>query len=328
MAEYQGVRAVVLGASGFIGRWVARVLNREGADLDLVVQDRRIGDRVFETHQIKGRVVELDLADFPALREFLLEIRPTILFNLAGYGVNKSERDEETAFLINGRLVGYLCETMAGLRDRRWTGQNIVHTGSALEYGQVGGNLSESSVPKPTTFYGRSKLEGTSLLTRHCRAHGIKGLTARLFTVYGPGEHPGRLLPSLLEASRTGQPIKLTAGVQKRDFTYVEDVAEGLVRLGLTAAAVSGDVVNLATGKLTSVRQFINIAARMMAIPPENLLFGAVLTEWEEMEHDPVSLYRLRDLTAWAPETSVEEGIRRTLIWDDGAREDRNRDHA
>jgi nucleoside-diphosphate-sugar epimerase len=318
-AGYQGVRVAVLGASGFIGRWVARLLNREGADLDLVVEEMGLAERVFETYRIQGRVYELDLAVFPAVREFLSDIKPKIVFNLAGYGVNKSERDEETAYHINGRLVGFLCESISGLRDQNWSGQDIVHVGSALEYGQIGGNLSEDSVPNPTTLYGKSKLEGTTLLTRYCRANGIKGLTARLFTVYGPGEHSGRLLPGLLETARSKRPLKLTSGVQIRDFTYVEDVAEGLLRIGLTATAAPGDVINLATGKLTSVRQFVHIAAEIMAIPLENLLFGAIPTEWEEMDHEPVSLDRLRALTAWVPETSVAGGIRKTLIFEEEA---------
>ena len=81
----------------------------------------------------------------------------------------------------------------------------------------------------------------------------MRAVTARLFTVYGPGEHCGRLLPSLIEAARAEKPLELTAGTQLRDLTYVEDVAEGLLRLGL-AQAEPGSVVNLATGHLTMVR--------------------------------------------------------------------------
>jgi UDP-glucose 4-epimerase len=313
---YQGVRVAVLGASGFIGRWVVRLLGERKADLDLVVQDLAIAEEVFKDYQIQGRVHELELADFPAVREFISAIRPRILFNLAGYGVRKAERDENVAFQINARLVGFLCEAMEKVRDRNWPGRDLVHVGSALEYGQMGGDLAEDSIPNPLTLYGRSKLEGTILLKHRCRGLGVRGLTARLFMVYGPGEHPGRLLPSLLDTARTGIPLKLTSGVQKRDFTYVEDVAEGLLRLGLTEAE-PGEVVNLATGKLTSVRQFVKIAAKEMMIPLENLIFDAIPTEWPEMEHLPVSIDRLRRLAAWVPGTDVAEGIRKTLSFED-----------
>ncbi|NIP76477.1 MAG: NAD-dependent epimerase/dehydratase family protein, partial [Xanthomonadales bacterium] len=75
--------------------------------------------------------------------------------------------------------------------------------------------MAEDSVPNPTTLYGRSKLAGTLQFRRACQRTGLRGLTARLFTVYGPGEHPGRLLPSLIEAAETDEPLELTAGLQK-----------------------------------------------------------------------------------------------------------------
>jgi nucleoside-diphosphate-sugar epimerase len=171
--------------------------------------------------------------------------------------------------------------------------------------------LREDGATQPTTVYGKSKLRGTQAVEECCPALGLRGLTARLFTVYGPGEHAGRLLPSLLEASRSRQPLDLTAGIQRRDFTYVEDVADGLLRLGLTTDVKPGVVVNLATGELVSVRNFIELAASILDIPRANLRFGAISTRLEEMEHDVISIERLRGLLAgWTPPTGIEEGIR------------------
>src|SRR5205085_11129237 len=128
------------------------------------------------------------------------------------------------------------------------------------EYGVAQGDLSESTDAAPTTLYGRSKLAGTRALTDRCRALGLNGLTARLFTVYGPEEQPGRLLPTLCTAAATQEPIELSDGRQRRDFTYIEDVVEGLLRLGV-AAPNPGSVVNMATGRLTSVRSFVQTTA-------------------------------------------------------------------
>jgi nucleoside-diphosphate-sugar epimerase len=174
------------------------------------------------------------------------------------------------------------------------------------------GDLSEGSIPNPTTPYGQAKLSGTIQLARCCEENGLKGVTARLFTVFGPGEHDGRLLPALLEAADTQNPVSLTSGVQERDFTYVEDVAEGLLRLGLTTDAKPGEVVNLATGQLTSVRNFAKKAAGILGIPEDKLDFGTKSVRTEEMKHSPVSIERLRQLTSWIPTTTVEEGIGRT----------------
>jgi nucleoside-diphosphate-sugar epimerase len=120
------------------------------------------------------------------------------------------------------------------------------------------------------------------------------------------------LLPSLIEAARSSQPIELTAGTQLRDFTYVEDVADGLLRLGL-AQTEPGSIVNLATGRLTTVRSFAETAGGILGMPMENLKFGAIPTRVEEMRHDRVSVERFRQIIGTVPSTGIEEGIRRTL---------------
>lgn len=308
---YRGVRAVVLGAAGFIGRWVARSLSQQGASLFLVVRDSARAEQIFSEYEIRGEVIELDLNCPEALRKLIGAVRPSITFNLAGYGVDCSERDEADAYRINADLARRLCKDVAECRDQEWPGQDLIHTGSALEYGEIGGDLAEDSLPHPTTLYGKSKLVGTEALARCCCAYQIKGVTARLFTVYGPGEHEGRLLPALLEAAHTGQPLQLTSGRQQRDFTYVADVAEGLLRLGVSQAA-PGEIVNLATGRLTTVRQFVEAAAKILNIPDEMLLFGALPARSEEMSHAPVAIDRLRRLIDWAPQTSIPDAIRHT----------------
>ena len=308
--RYQ-TRVVVLGASGFIGRWVARSLTALGAELFLVVRHQPSAEKIFARYDIRGTTVQLDLTRLDQLLPLFRDVQPAITFNLAGYGVDRAERDPRLAYLLNSDLVKALCQAINRHSDRQWAGRQLVHVGSALEYGEISGNLAEDSVPFPTTLYGKSKLAGTRALTDCCQRNNVNGLTARLFTVYGPGEHPGRLLPALLETAKSGQPLELTAGLQQRDFNYVEDVVEGLLRLGLTRGR-PGEVVNLATGRLSSVRDFVTSAATALQIPAANLKFGAIPTRREEMAHDPVSNTRLQQLTGWLPPTGPGDGIRRT----------------
>ena len=309
--QYYGVRALVLGASGFIGRWVARLLYECRATPFLVVSDLAKGEQVFAEYGIRGEIIAVDLRDRRATKDLVLSVHPSITFNCAGYGVSPLERDEATAYQINEQLIDAVCEAVAVGRDQRWTGQDIVHLGSALEYGTVDGNLHEASAPRPTCVYGRSKLAGTRRLIRSADTYLLKAVTARLFTVYGPGERKGRLLPSLIEAAKDGRTLRLTRGEQRRDFTYVEDVADGLLRLGLVAAN-SGEIVNLATGRLTSVRRFTETAAEILGLTRARLEFGELPTRRNEMSHSEVTIERLQLLTQWAPPTTVEEGIRRT----------------
>lgn len=309
---YHNTRVLVLGASGFIGAWVARGLCGAGAQVYVSARDARRARSVLSRFGVHGEFAEVDVRDERAVERLLRDVQPTVTFNLAGYGVDPTERDERTAYAVNATLVDTLCHAISAVRDRNWPGLDLVHVGSALEYGAVGGILAEDTPPRPTTDYGRSKLEGTRRLANACANLGLKGITARLFTVYGPGEHDGRLLPSLLEAAGNHAPLKLTHGRQKRDFTYVEDVVEGLLRLG-RATPKPGEIVNLATGRLTSVREFAELAADIIHIPPGNLEFGAIPTRVEEMEHAEVRVGRLRQLVGWIPSESLATGIRKTV---------------
>jgi len=85
-----------------------------------------------------------------------------------------------------------------------------------------------------------------------------------------------------------------------------------VLRLGL-AAPQYGTICNLATGRLTTVREFIEVAARATGLDSARLRFGVLPTRAEEMRHDPVNVSLLLRLSGWRPSTSVEEGITRTV---------------
>jgi len=286
---YEGAKAAVVGATGFIGRWVVRKLVEQGA-----------------------HVCRIGREDAGNLETVYRRLRPSITFNLGGYGIDPAERDETAAYHVNAVLPRMLAEAVAATRDPAWPGQHFVQAGSAVEYGDAGGNLREDGPARPATLYAKSKWRGTQAVAERSQALGFRAITARLFTVYGPGEHAGRLLPSLFEARRTHQALDLSSGMQRRDFTYVEDVAEGLLKLG-SISQQDYMTVNLATGRLTSVRMFVEIAAGILGIPPENLNFGGIPASVHEMEHEGVALDRLKRLTGWIPPTTIAEGVRKTL---------------
>jgi UDP-glucose 4-epimerase len=308
---YRGATVVVFGAAGFIGRWVARRLVDAGARVVLVVRDAPRAEPLFACMGVTGQLETCDVTNAQDVRALLQRAQPAVAFNLAGYGVDPRERSPSDAYRVNVAMVEAMCDGMAAVPNQAWSGQRVVHVGSALEYGAARGNLREDTPPGPTTVYGRSKLAGTRALAERCRRHRLAGVTARLFTVYGPGELEGRLLPTLLAGGSHERVLEFTAGTQRRDFVYVEDVAEGLLRLGL-AAPQYGTVCNLATGRLTSVREFIEVAAGVAGLDPSRLRFGVLPTRPEEMSHDPVDVSLLDTLTGWRPMTAVADGIRRT----------------
>ena len=109
--------------------------------------------------------------------------------------------------------------------------------------------------------------------------------------------------------------MTLSSGTQRRDFAYVEDVAEGMLRLGLSAG-IPGEVINLATGRMTSVRVFAETAAVVLELPPDRLLFGTEPVRADEMRITGVDVSRLELRTGWKPDSDLERGIRRATLFE------------
>jgi UDP-glucose 4-epimerase len=308
--DLAGRPSLVLGATGFIGRRVVRALAAAAADVVAVGRDAAALATLRTEYGVRTQICDLERDE--ELIELIRGTRPDVTFNLAGYGVARSERAAVVAQRINAEVPGRVAAALAALPKATWKGQRLIHTGSALEYGDVGGCLAEDGPAEPTTLYGRTKLEGTRAVSVVCRRSGLRALTARLFTVYGPGERSERLLPTLIGAAAAGGPVELTAGEPERDFVFVDEVAEGLMRLA-ASQAVAGEAVNLATGVLTTVRTFTERAATVLGLAPGQLLFGALPTRADEIAHEPVSIARLRALTGWVPSLTIEAGVRHTI---------------
>jgi UDP-glucose 4-epimerase len=293
---------------------VAATLAHVGADVTVSARHPEAARSALARHGVRCEVRAFDLAHAGEAARLLQALRPSVVFNLAGYGVDPSERDEALAVRLNCELVAELAEQVQPASG--WRGQTLVHAGSALEFGEQRGDFADPWSCAPTTLYGRTKLAGSAALRDITRRRGVRAVTARLFTVYGPGEHPSRLLPTLMAASKTEAAIPLTAGLQQRDFTYVGDVAHGLLRLGALHEAVGERALNLATGRLTTVREFASEAARVLAIAPERLRFGELPTRTEEMSHSPVSISALEKALAWKPSTAIREGLHEALAFE------------
>ena len=114
-----------------MGRWTAKRLTEAGADLHLAVRDPEAARDIFTEYQIRGAVHRVDLRDADAVHSLYQRARPHITFNLAGYGVDRSERDPALSQAVNVDLLELICTETAAIAAPDWKGLRIVHTGSA-----------------------------------------------------------------------------------------------------------------------------------------------------------------------------------------------------
>ncbi len=310
--RYSGVRVALFGCTGFIGRWVAQRLVQEGADLSCFARSPDRSIKLLARYGVRVPVLPAQLERRHEIAQELRTFDPQVTFNLMAYGVNPADQNEDLATEVNALFPEWLGRTLAE-SDARWDGNRLVHVGTQYEYGAVE-EFHEDALPEPVTVYGESKLAGTEAVIEGCAETGLRAVVARVFNVFGPGEADHRLLPSLIRAAAEGQPLELTSGEQERDFCVVHDVAEGLLRLG-AAPPLGGDPINLATGRLIRVKDFILAAAHQLQIDSHLLRFGARPDRPEEVLKPRVFVDRVRHLTGWLPETTVDEGIRRTVAF-------------
>jgi nucleoside-diphosphate-sugar epimerase len=186
-------------------------------------------------------------------------------------------------------------------------GQRFVGLGSASEYRGGASPCREDVTPiAPTTLYGRCKAAFWTAAEACAQQRGFSACWCRVFVPFGPGDPPGRLIPSLIAAFRAGQPIDVTDGVQVRDFVYAPDVASLVVRL-LAVPKATG-AFNVGTGRGVAVRQVIEwIADRFNA--HDLVRLGA----HPKRDDEPLSLVadmaKVRRVLGWHAPTSLESGL-------------------
>ena len=233
------------------------------------------------------------------------------VFHLAGYGVRPDHRDAETIFRVNVDVPRALVDIASS-----WSPGAVVMAGSGSEYKLDGVErpVTEDHPLEPYKLYGASKAAGTLCSAALAAARRIPFAACRIFGVYGPGEAPYRLVPSLIRGLGGSHRIPLSAGLQKRDFLFVDDVVEALVKVAVALETEPRQVIlNVGTGQPISVREFVQTVAAMLHIPESRLGFGDIPMRPDEVMLFSGSPARLHALTGWQAMVDLNGGIRRCL---------------
>lgn len=294
------VRVLVTGASGFVGRAVVPRLIDASYEVHAVSRD---ATRPAVDGVVLHRADLLDRAETEALVD---AVRPSHLLHLAWYTTpGRFWSSEQNLAWVGASLD--LARAFAAVGGRR-----AVVTGSCAEYDLTDGRCSETRTPlRPASLYGACKHAVQEVLAAHSASAGYSHAWARIFHPYGPAEQPERLVPSVIRSALTGRPVDLSEGHQERDFVFVDDVAEGLVRL--LGSDLEG-AVNIGSGRSTSVRSLVAMIADAVATPAE-LRFGARAAAEAEPALIVADTARSRDDLGWTPAVPLAEGIDRTVSW-------------
>ena len=309
----QSRHVVVTGAAGFIGSHLCERLLALGDHVVGIDSFTDYYERERKEQNLKEAMAdpnfafeELDLVD-GNLSRVMRGAR--VVYHLAGQpGVRPSwgsqfDRYVRDNVLATQRLLECLKETDL---DR------LVFAGSSSVYGDAEMfPTKESALPRPLSPYGVTKLAAEHLTLLYLRNFGLPGVAARLFTVYGPRQRPDMAFSRFMQALVDGQAIEVFGdGEQTREFTYVSDVVEGVIKAA--SADVVGQVFNLGGGSrvtinrgLATLEDVSRIKVRKKALPAAP----------GDPRHTGASINLARERLGWEPRVSLREGLTKQWQW-------------
>ncbi len=256
------MKALVTGAGGFVG---AHLVARLVADGWEVVGTTRPGSPPWRLEALgvddAVEVVEVDLACGDATGEATRAADPDVAFLLAAARSSATEAEKATTAAVNGFSAQWLVEAV-GDRCRA-----VVRLGSSTEYGDTPGPMDEHTPVRPRGFFGVTKAAGSRLVVAAAARRGVRSAVLRAFQVYGPLDHPTRLVPSALRAARLGHPLPLTGPGLCRDWVFVDDVVDACVRAARTDDLRPGQVLNIGTGRQVANEALVAEVARVSGRP-------------------------------------------------------------
>ncbi|MCI8838040.1 MAG: NAD-dependent epimerase/dehydratase family protein [Hungatella sp.] len=216
---------------------------------------------------------------------------------------------------------------LKALRGARNLGcSRFVFSGSQAEYGVYRTAMREDMECRPVSEYGRAKAEfgrRAGELVRFWAAEdgfAMEYIHARIFSVYGPGDHPWSLVNSCLDTFLKGEKMELGACTQQWNYLYIEDLVKGLIALAFsegTGGHIDGPgagVYNLAGGMESTrpLREYVEIMHHLCG-GRGSCVYGKLPPNAEGPANLIPDIEKIREKTGWKPEISFEEGIKRML---------------
>ena len=298
------MKCFVTGASGFVGGHVVRMLAESRIPFGVLVRNESSG-RKLEHLAPHIKMFYGDMHNDSALSEALESFQPDTILHLGWSGVASKNRDGAEQLLnLQTSIKLFQLARDFGVRA-------IVALGSQSEYGPKSIVIDEDCACAPTTMYGATKLASSAIGVQFCKLSQIRFVWLRLFSCFGPGDHAGAMIPSLITSLLAGEKPALTAAKQLWDYLYVNDAAYAVVHAA-SNAAMNG-IFNLASGEAVELRKVVECIRDQIDIAMP-LGFGEI----EYKSGAPMNLEaNVCKLVAsgWEPRTSLLDGIKSTIDW-------------
>lgn len=293
--------AVVNGPLGTVGMALVNNLLQKGIETWAVCypEDRRISSL-----PEGAKVIACDMRQITSLKGKI----PTPIdafFHLAWMGTIGPGRNDALIQTENIRCAVEAVQTAKALGCKVFVG-----TGSQAEYGRIEGKVTADAPCFPINGYGIAKLCAGQLTRLACSQNGIRHVWARILSVYGPGDGPLSVIPTILDKLMKKEKPALTKGEQQWDFCYSADAAEALYCM-----AVSGKdsaVYPVGSGQTRTLREYFEIT-RDTVDPALPLGIGELPYPPGQVMHLQADLAPLQRDTNFEPKVPFEEGIRLTV---------------
>jgi nucleoside-diphosphate-sugar epimerase len=189
----------------------------------------------------------------------------------------------------------------------------FVAVGTADEYGCVPAPFVEDARERPMNAYALSKQYVTHLCELFHVAHGLPVTVLRPTLAYGPGQGAEMFVPALIRALLDGKAFPMTPGEQTRDYVYVSDVVDALIRAASVRETL-GRVVNVGSGYPIRIADLARTVERIVGVSGQVLIGALPYRQGETMDYF-VDVARASRLLGWAPRVSLEDGMRATVEW-------------
>lgn len=297
---------LVLGASGFIGANLLRLLLKYRSDVYGTASR-------LPAWRLDGLPEEnLLLADLliPANLNTLLDhVHPLTIFDCVSYGAYSFQDEADLIYRTNVNVTVALLEELS----RRGI-HAYIHAGSSSEYGNLCDGPAEDAPTAPNSHYSVSKCAAAALIHYKGKMNRLPCVNLRLYSIYGPYEDPSRLIPTLISKGMNGELPPFVNPAISRDFVYVDDACEAFIDAALNLApAHYGESFNIGTGRCTTIGELAETAKSLFGIKAEPQ-FTMSQRHW-----DTVNWYanpnKAKNELGWQAKISMEEGLRRMKDW-------------